>query len=32
MEYELKQHGLQVECEIILPIAYEKIKMMQDIG
>lgn len=27
MEYELKQHGLQVECEIILPIAYEKIKI-----
>lgn len=27
MEYELKQHGLKVECEIILPIAYEKIKI-----
>ncbi len=27
MEYELKERGLRVECEVILPIAYEKIKI-----
>jgi GxxExxY protein len=27
MEYELKQDGLNVACEVILPIAYEKIKI-----
>jgi GxxExxY protein len=27
MEYELKKDGFKVECEVILPIAYEKIKI-----
>ncbi len=27
MEYELKKDGLKVECEVILPITYEKIKI-----
>jgi GxxExxY protein len=27
MEYEMKNNGLRVECEVILPITYEKIKI-----
>jgi GxxExxY protein len=27
MEYELKEGGLQVDCEVVLPIAYEKIRI-----
>jgi GxxExxY protein len=27
MEYEMKKDGFKVECEVILPIAYEKIKI-----
>jgi len=27
MEYELKNEGLRVECEVILPIIYENIKI-----
>jgi GxxExxY protein len=27
MEYELRQSGLRVECEVVLPITYDKIKI-----
>lgn len=27
MEYELKKEGVPVECEVILPISYERIKI-----
>lgn len=27
IEYELKKDGLRVECEVVLPIVYEKIKI-----
>ncbi len=27
MEYELKKNGVSVECEVLLPITYEKIKI-----
>jgi GxxExxY protein len=27
MEYELKKNGVSVECEVTLPITYEKIKI-----
>ncbi len=27
MDYELKKQGLNIECEVVLPITYEKIKI-----
>jgi GxxExxY protein len=32
MDYELKERGSRVDCEIILPIACEKIKIDGDTG